>query len=489
MNRINDGNRYLFEELVNQIRLRSGAAGIAVAIVDEDGNTAYENFWGYRDVERKSPIDQDTIFGMASVTKSFVALSVMQLCEKGLLDLDDPVSRYIPEFTNKNQKTVRIRHFLNHSAGFYPMKRIQIKNVAEEYGYKEDELGDLAFVTELADLGVKLVAEQLDEQTVEHGLIGVPGQYLSYCNDGFGLLAEIVRRVSGEKSFSDYVRKHVLDPLGMDRSGCEYLRPKLDVNSSILYKRVNGELVGTTDFYNMGFVLSGAGAMRSTLADMKKVVTMYLNGGRILKGKDGSESEKTCESDTYAERVLSLEGIRTMCRPSIEYRPESWYCMGLSTKKLDDLTIVEHGGSQTGVSSNMSWSFEAGAGVIVLCNTSDVPVSVIADAAMRMFHGRNPIDNRGNYQENSWSEKTRNAALGRYSSGEDADADVEIFMDGETVCVRADGKIQPFVMVNETTGLIRGYVKDAYVKLFKDGDGAVFSIGYGGRMLPKRRDT
>ena len=103
MNRINDTNKYLFEELIKQIKRQYQAAGIAVAVIDDEGNTAYENFFGFRDVENEIPMDENTIFGMASVTKSFVALSVMQLCEKGLMDLDDPVSKYIPEFTNKNQ--------------------------------------------------------------------------------------------------------------------------------------------------------------------------------------------------------------------------------------------------------------------------------------------------------------------------------------------------------------------------------------------------
>ena len=472
MNRINNTNKYLFEELVKQIKLQSGAAGIAVAVIDDEGNTAYENFFGYRDAEQQIPIDEDTMFGMASVTKSFVALSIMQLCEKGLMDLDDPVSKYIPEFTNKNQKTVRVRHFLNHSAGFYPTGRIQIKETAAEYGFSEEKDGDLAFVTELADIGVKLVAEQLDEQVLGIGLSGAPGAYMSYCNDGFGLLGEMVRRVSGEKSFSDYVRKNILDPLGMDRSGCEYLRPRLEENSSVLYKVSNGELIGCRDFYNSGFVLSGAGAMRSTLADMKKVVTMYLNRGKAPNG----------------ERLLSWEGVQMMCKPSIEYRPESWYCMGLATKKLDDLTIVEHGGSQLGVSSNMSWSYEAGAGVIVLCNTSDVPVSAIADAAMRMYHGRNPVDMREMYQDNPWTEKTVKAAIGSYSTdeGQVQNSVVEIFEENGTVGLRADGKVQPFIMVNENVGLVRGFAKDGYVKLFKDGDGNVFAIGYGGRMLRKR---
>lgn len=472
---MNAANQYLFEELVRQIKRQYQAAGIAVAVIDDEGKTAYENFFGYRDVEKKIPMDENTILGMASVTKSFVALSVMQLCEKGLMDLDDPVSNYIPEFTNKNQKTVRVRHLLNHSAGFYPTARIQIKETAAEYGFREEELGDLAFVPELADIGVKLVAEQLDAQVPGIGLSGAPGEYMSYCNDGFGLLGEMVRRVSGESSLSSYVKKNILDPLGMDRSGCEYLRPRLDENSSILYEVQNGVLVGSRDFYNSGFVLSGAGAMRSTLADMKKVAGMYLNRGKALFGEQKDE------------RILSWEGIRTMCRPSIEYRPESWYCMGLSTKKLDDLTIIEHGGSQLGVSSNLSWSYEAGAAVIVLCNTSDVPVSAIADAAMRMYNGRNPVDMREMYQENPWTEKTVKAAVGSYSTneGQVENSVVKICEEDGTVCLYADGVKQPFIMVNENVGLIRGFVKDGYVKLFKNEDGDVFAIGYGGRMLRK----
>ncbi|MBQ6834813.1 MAG: beta-lactamase family protein [Lachnospiraceae bacterium] len=473
MNRINNTNKYMFEELVKQVKRQYQAAGIAIAIVDGDGNTVYENYFGHRDVEKELPMDQDTIFGMASVTKSFVALSVMQLCEKGMLDLDDPISKYIPEFTNKNQKTVRVRHLLNHSAGYYPLGRIQIRQLSEKLGYSEEKDGELAFITELADAGVKEVAEQLDAQTMESGLIGEPGQYMSYCNDGFGLLSEIVRRITGYGSFSEYVKENVLEPIGMERSACEYLRTRLDPNASVLYYVENGERIGTMDFINSGFALSGAGALRSTLADMKKVIYMYLNGGKTVTGK----------------RVVSWESIRSMCKPSIEYRPDSWYCMGLSTKKLDDLTIVEHGGSQIGVSSNMSWSYEADAGVIILCNTADVPVSALADAAMRMYNGRNPMDNRSVYEDNPWSEKTVKAALGGYATNEGGveNSLVEICMEDGKVCVRADGKLQPFMMVNETTGLIRGLLKDAYIKLYKDEDGQVFAIGYGGRMLPKKK--
>lgn len=468
MNRINRTNQALFEELVKQIRIQGEAAGIAVAIIDKNGETQYEKYFGCRDTEKQLPIDGDTIFGLASVTKSFVALAIMQLYERGLLDLEDPVSKFIPEFTNKNQETVRIHHLLSHSGGFYPVHRTVVKEIAEKLGITEETAGDLGFSKELAEAGARQVAEQLDSLTKENGLIGRPGEYMSYCNDGFGLLSEIVRRIGGEASFAEYVKKNILMPLGMERSGCEYLKPRLEENAATLYKKQDGVMRGSRDYYDNAFVLGGAGAMKSTISDMKKILYMYLNRGKTPAGG----------------RILSMEGVRAMCRPRMEYRPESWYCFGLATKKLDDVTVVEHGGSLPGVSSNLSWSYDAGCGVIVLCNTSDVPVSVIADAAMRMYHGRNPIDNRDCYQEEAWTEETKRAAIGHYVSIEDSA--VDIFETEEGMKIRVDGNEKNLIMVQENLGIVRGYVKDAYLTLFKDEDEKVFAIGFGGRMLPRK---
>ena len=467
MNRITKANKILFEELVNRIRAEYQAAGIAAAIVDAGGNTVYEEFFGSRDTEKQLPIDENTIFGVASVTKSFAALSIMQLAESGKIDLEAPVSRYIPEFTNKNQEPVKVRHFLCHSGGFYPLHRTTIREIAGKLGIDMEKADDLAYSEELAAAGTKAVAELLDAQTKEHGLIGKPGEYMSYCNDGFGLLSEIVRREGGEKSFAGYVKKHILEPLGMERSGCDYLRPAADENAATLYKKRDGRMTGLKDYYDNAFVLAGAGSMKSTVSDMKKYIAMYLNHG---KTQDGS-------------RILSMSGVRSMCRPRIEYRPESYYAYGLSVKKLDDLTVIEHGGSLTGVSSNMSWSYDAGAGVIILCNTSDVPVSTIADAAMRMYCGRNPMGSGTMYQEISWSEERKAAACGRYGSGE-GDG-IEIYLENGEPSVRVDGKESAFIPVQEYLGIIRKPDKEAYLKLFENENGEIFAIGFGGRMLPR----
>ena len=113
MNRMTEEGRKQLEELIAQVMKDGQARGIAVGIVDSDGQIQYENYFGYRDEENQLPITRDTIFGMASVTKSFTALAIMQMQKDGLLSVDDPVSKYVPEFTNKNLKEpVKLWHLM-----------------------------------------------------------------------------------------------------------------------------------------------------------------------------------------------------------------------------------------------------------------------------------------------------------------------------------------------------------------------------------------
>jgi CubicO group peptidase (beta-lactamase class C family) len=105
---------------------------------------------------------------------------------------------------------------------------------------------------------------------------------------------------------------------------------------------------------------------------------MYLNGG---KTPDGG-------------RIVSEYRIREMCKPRQSYMASGYYGYGLSIQQMDDLKIIEHGGSLPGVSSHIAWSYEAEAAVIVLCNTSGVPVGIISDALMKMYNAHSPIMKR-----------------------------------------------------------------------------------------------
>ena len=131
MNRMTQESREKLEKLVARVMQDGQARGIAVGIVNAAGEIQYENYFGYRDEQNKLLINRDTIFGMASVTKSFTALSIMQMQQDGILNVDDPVSKYISEFTNKNQsEPVRLWHLMCHSGGYFPLPRIVVDKTA-----------------------------------------------------------------------------------------------------------------------------------------------------------------------------------------------------------------------------------------------------------------------------------------------------------------------------------------------------------------------
>ncbi|WP_170313566.1 serine hydrolase domain-containing protein [Lacrimispora amygdalina] len=466
MDRITEENRKKFEKLVEMVMSEQRAVGIAVAIVDKSGKVQYEKYFGYRDEEKKLPIDEHTIFGLASVTKSFTSLAIMKMAEDGIISLDDPISKYVPFFTNKNQNApVKIWHLLCHSGGFYPLPRIVVDKVAEEMGLTEAKVGDLAYNEALATEGAKRVAGRLDEQT---DLIGLPGEIMSYCNDGFGILSDIIKNYGDQPSFAEYLLKHIIRPLDMERSFCDFLKPSLDNNAATLYTNEEGIRRATRDYHDDAFVLNGGGAMKSTMSDMLKYICMYLNEGRGLNSK----------------RIASEYSIREMCKPRQYYRPGGWYGYGLCLKSIDEINVIEHGGSLPGVSSNMSWSYEAEAGVMVLCNTMDVSSGVIADAAMRMYQGKDPVAPSMEYPEFSWSKEFINAVSGDYVMGEGERFTLSMSEEGK-LAMTFNGKKKEIRPVNPYLAITPGKFSNGFVQILYDEKRGIWGARCGSRIYPK----
>lgn len=469
MNRMKGSNMLQTELLIDRIMKEFEAVGMAVAIIDKSGNTPYEKYFGFSDLESKKRLNEHTIFGLASVTKSFTALSIMQLEEKGLLRVTDPVSRYIPEFTGNGPIPVTIEHFLSHSGGYFPLPRILIGEVAKELSLDETVCGDFAYNCRIAEEGARQVAARLNAQTFENGgLNGTPGQHFSYCNDGYGLLSEIIRRTGPEESYADYVTRHILSPLHMERSFCDFIRPSQDPNAATLYKRTGKVMTGSRDYHDNAFVLNGGGAMKSTLHDLKNYVTMYLNKGKGIDGK----------------QILSEYGIDEMCRPRQPYLENGSYGYGLYSMQFDDLTVYGHGGSLPGVSSHIAWSYEAEAGVIVLCNTSGVPVSLISDALFRAYSGKSPLVSRDLQDKTCWDKTTLLEAAGTYESGEGTTIKILVSEDG-TPKIKVDGILREFIMNGPCTGFVRTPFTDTYLKLHRREGRGIYAITYRSRMIPR----
>lgn len=458
-----DSRQNELEQYIEKVMDVYDAAGLAVSIFTPQ-STIYEKYFGWRDTANKIAADCNTVFGMASITKSFTALAIMQLAEQGKIDLDAAVAEYIPELTDKR---IKISHLLTHSAGFYPLKRILITDVAKEMGilYQKDSSNyqELGYDEQLADKGLDLVCKRLNEQ---QNRLCEPGRYMSYCNDGYGILSEIIHRMGDRSSYGEYIRDHILLPLGMDRTFCEFIKPSEDENCTELYIHRNNVRECSRDFYDNAFVLMGGGAIKSTIRDMKKYVRMYMNEGKTDNG-----------------RIISRKAVQEMCSPRQEYHYGQWYGYGLAGKPVHNLTVWGHGGSLTGISNYMLWEPRLKIGILVFCNTTGVPSVRIAEKCIRWASGLK-LESQDEKVVKEWDSAMRSKAAGTYESGEgirvkltDTDGKMELSI---------GNKVTPCRMLLPGILEVEEAVGTDDLMLMENDQGEIFGIRFRGRIIPKQ---
>lgn len=170
--------------------------GFAIGVI-KDGKLIYAKGFGVSKLGETTPVTTRSLFHMASVTKTFVATSIMQLVEAEKIDLDAPLTRYLPYFhmADERYKTITIRQMLSHLSG--------IPDVAD-YNWNKPEYDDGAL-----ERFVRTIAQQK--------LIFAPGERFAYSNAAYEVLGDVIAKVSGV-SFEDYVQHHILTPLGMKDS-------------------------------------------------------------------------------------------------------------------------------------------------------------------------------------------------------------------------------------------------------------------------------
>jgi CubicO group peptidase (beta-lactamase class C family) len=167
------------------------------ALTAQDGKIIYEKSFGYADLPAKEPNNINTLFPIASISKTLTATAIFQLMEQGKLNVNDPVSKYLPEFP---YPLITLRHLLSHTSGLPPYN-VFFAPVLEE---------DSAKIFVNADF-LPAAAKY------KPALLYQPGESANYDNVNYLVLALIVEKLSG-MPFADYMRKHVLDPAGMSHT-------------------------------------------------------------------------------------------------------------------------------------------------------------------------------------------------------------------------------------------------------------------------------
>jgi CubicO group peptidase (beta-lactamase class C family) len=264
------------------------AAGVSV-LIWKDGHEAYFGSAGFADREAGRRMTRDTIAQIYSMTKPVTGVAMMQLWEQGKVGLDDPLSRYLPEFESMRVyagkdaagspiyrpavRPISVRDVMRHTAGFAYGPG---NTPAHEAYVKADPL---SLDIDLTEMGRRLAKVPL---------LFEPGTRWSY-SIAVDVQARLVEVLSGQ-TFADYVRQHVFEPLGMRETAWRQPDDRLP-RLAALYRNSDGKLVRQSDtgtrrlnFQNNRLTGGGFG-LASTVDDYMRLARMLLNGGEFENGR------------------------------------------------------------------------------------------------------------------------------------------------------------------------------------------------------------
>jgi len=272
-----------------QQSIDSGWIAGAVGFIARDGKIVYDRSFGVSDIEKKSPLKTDDIFRIASQTKAITSVAVMMLFEEGKFLLDDPISKYIPEFSkpvvldqfNETDTTyttvparreIRIRDLLTHTSGI-DYAGIGSRNMIAIYAKSDIPAG---FGTDKMILGEKIRA--LGKLPLVHQ----PGERFTY-GLNVDVLGYLVELLSGE-SLDEYFHNHIFEPLGMNDTYFYLPSAKYERLVQVISEDNNHHLINSADDISdypliKGTYYSGGAGLSSTIKDYAIFLQMLLNNG------------------------------------------------------------------------------------------------------------------------------------------------------------------------------------------------------------------
>jgi len=254
--------------LFTQRLQQTGIVGGSVTFV-QDGHVAHEAVAGFQDQATRRPVDRDTIFHWASITKTFTGIAIMQLRDRGFFSLDDPVVKYVPELREVHNpfgdiSQVTIRHLMSHSGGFR----------AGTWPWGGDQPWHPFEPTRWAQLVAMMPYTELQFR---------PGTKYSYSNPGVIFLGRIIELFSGD-DYEVYIAKNILMPLGMTRTFFDRAPRHLLDHRSHSYTADDDGTVHEQPFdFDSGITVSNGG-LNAPLGDMATYLSFLIDGNdTILK--------------------------------------------------------------------------------------------------------------------------------------------------------------------------------------------------------------
>lgn len=415
------------EQTIQTYMEKEHIPGLAVAVW-KDGETVYENGFGYADIDKKTAVTPNTIFGAASVTKSFTALVIMRLAKEGKLHIDDPIQQYLPDFTLQDDRYVEditIKHVMSHTTGIATYKRIQSLNTFEEH---------LAYLKE-----------------VETPLLGKPGEYFCYNNDVFLLLGAVIEKVTG-KDYRGVIEEMILKPYNMTRSTF-YVDEVLQLDDVSSPYVVEGDQAVRAEWPKIGNYAVGGG-IRTTVRDLVRYGKHFLTEDEMMRNS-----------------VHLIRGTIS-------------YGYGLQiTEDYEGRTLIEHGGSQPGVSSNFGFIPEDNLVIALLMNVQGASAADIWLHVVNTFLDL-PLQQKRMIQPHyELKHEAFEPFIGLFATGEESV--VEIRANDIQLEAVIEGKVYRLRASNEYTLVIED--DERPIRFYFDENNEAWAILFGMRMFLRQQ--
>ena len=327
-------------------RQRVQAAGIVGSglMFVKEGRVVHKAFEGFRDRDTRRSVDEDTIFHWASITKTFTGVAIMQLRDRGLLALDDPAIKYLPELRRVHNpfgdmSQVTIRHLMSHSAGFragtwpwggdqpwHPFEPTRWEQIVAMFPYTE--------------------------------LLFKPGTQYRYSNPGVIFLGRIIEELSGD-DYEVYIAKNIFMPLGMSSSFFDRAPYHLAAHRSHSYSGTDEGTKEQRFDFDSGITVSNGG-LNAPVGDMAKWLA-FLIGGPGAAGEKGI-LKRTSLDEMFTPRIRATDG---------EGGSGDDVQAGLSCfiERHGGVELVGHSGDQNGFISHLYMHRPSLSGYVVSFNT------------------------------------------------------------------------------------------------------------------------
>jgi CubicO group peptidase (beta-lactamase class C family) len=331
----------VFRQRVEQ----AGIVGSSLMFV-KNGSVGLKHFVGYQDLATKRPVDEETIYHWASITKTLTGVAIMQLRDRGYFSLDDPAVKYVPELRQVHNpfgdiSQVTIRQLMSHSAGFragtwpwggdqpwHPFEPTRWEQIVAMFPYTE--------------------------------ILFKPGSKYSYSNPGVIFLGRIIELFSGD-DYEVYITKNIFMPLGMTRSFFDRAPYHLVAHRSHSYVRNDDGLKEQRFDFDTGITVSNGG-LNAPLGDMTKWLAFLIDGNdNILK--------RASLDEMFTPQIRAQDGeggsggdVQAGLSSFIERHPSK----GSSTGTIE---LVGHSGDQNGFISHLYFHRPTRAGYVVSFNT------------------------------------------------------------------------------------------------------------------------